>query len=257
MGKVVPDAIEHYLASLNQLGDALLEEIHKDGRAQQLPLIDAETGAFLRVLATAIGARRILEIGTSIGYSGIWLARAMPPDGMLISIEVDPRLAATARANFARSDAAARAHVMVGDAPRVLHKLAGPFDFIFQDADKLQYESLHDPLVALLRPGGILAIDNVLWDGEVVPGYVSPPIRDAETTNAIAAYNRRLAADPRLHTTIVPLRDGVAVSVKTQGLETEHRSLPELQQLLETLAHATQMLRSADWNDVASAESSA
>lgn len=253
MGKVVPDAIERYLASLNQLGDTLLEQIQETGRAQRLPLVDAETGALLRVLAAAIGARRILEIGTSIGYSGIWLARAMPPDGMLISIEVDPSLAAAARANFARSDVAGRAHVMVGDAARVLHKLAGPFDFIFQDADKLQYDSLHDRLVALLRPGGILAIDNVLWDGEVVPGYVSAPVRDPETTNAIAAYNRRLAADPRLHTTIVPLRDGVAVCVKNEGLETERKDVPELQQLLETLAHATQILRSADWNEVMSA----
>ncbi len=106
---------------------------------------------------------------------------------------------------------------MVGDAARMVHKVAGPFDLIFNDGDKRQYEPLLDRLVTLLRPGGVLLTDNVLWDGEVVPGLVTPPRRPAEETAAITAYNQRLAVDPRLVTSFLPIRDGVAMSVKTRA----------------------------------------
>ena len=86
MGQIVPDAVERYLSTLNRLGDPVLEEVARAGEAAELPLIDAEVGGLLRVLATSIGATRILEIGTAIGYSGIWLARALPTGGMLLTI---------------------------------------------------------------------------------------------------------------------------------------------------------------------------
>jgi caffeoyl-CoA O-methyltransferase len=214
MGKIVPDQIERYLAQLNRQVDTVLADLAAQGSRRDLPLIDAEVGALLRVQATAIAARRILEIGTAIGYSGIWLARALPPDGMLISIERDPHRAAEARANFERAGLADRASVMVGDASRLVAKVSGPFDLIFQDGDKQLYGPLLDRLIALLRPGGLLVADNVLWDGEVVPGFVARPVKNPEDTEAIAGYNLRLAADPRLLTTWVPLRDGLAISVK-------------------------------------------
>lgn len=214
MSRIVPAPIEAYLASLNRLSDPVLDEIARAGRAEGLPIVDAEVGALLQVLATSVGAKRILEIGTAIGYSGIWLARALPPEGMLITIEIDAGHAATARANFARAGLGDRANVMIGDAARLLHKVAGPFDLIFNDGDKQQYEPTLDRLVALLRPGGLLVTDNVLWSGEVVPGFIARPGHAAEDTRAIAAFNARLAADTRLRTAIVPLRDGVAISVK-------------------------------------------
>ena len=96
----------------------------------------------------------------------------------------------------------------------MLSKVSGPFDVIFQDGDKLQYGPMLDRLVELLRPGGLLITDNVLWSGEVVPGFNETPTRPAESTRAIAAYNERLSRDPRLLTIIVPLRDGVAISTK-------------------------------------------
>src|SRR5436190_2586659 len=103
MGQIVPGAVEQYLASLNRLPDVVLREIAVEGAAQKLPLIDAEVGALLRVLATAVGARRILEIGTAIGYSAIWLAGALPADGTLLSMELDPDRARAARANIERA----------------------------------------------------------------------------------------------------------------------------------------------------------
>jgi predicted O-methyltransferase YrrM len=214
VGQIVPEAIEEYLAGLNRLSDAVLDDIARRGEDGRLPLVDAEVGALLRVLATSIGATRILEIGTAIGYSGIWLAGALPPDGTLLTMEVDADRAREARDNFARAGVAARVTVMVGNADRMLSKVSGPFDLIFQDGDKRLYAPMLDRLVALLRPRGLLVTDNVLWSGEVVPGFVARPRHDPADTQAIVEYNQRLAGDARLMTAIVPLRDGVAVSVK-------------------------------------------
>jgi predicted O-methyltransferase YrrM len=215
MGRIVPDAVEGYLSGLNRHVDAVLADVARQGQEQHLPLVDAEVGALLQVLARAVNATRILEIGTAIGYSGIWLARALPPGGMLLTMEMDGERARVARANFERAGLAAQASVVVGDAQRMLAKVSGPFDLIFQDGDKLQYEPMLDRLVELLRPGGLLVTDNVLWDGEVVPGFVAGPQRDAADTRAISAYNERINSHPRLMTATVPLRDGLAIAVRT------------------------------------------
>jgi predicted O-methyltransferase YrrM len=215
MSQIVPAAVEQYLESLNQLADPVLHDVERDGRTRHLPLVDAEVGALLRVLTVATGASRILEVGTAIGYSGIWLAGALPADGMLLTLEVDEARARLARDNFSRAGLADRVNVIVGDAERTLTKLAGPFDLIFQDGDKSKYGPLLDRLVDLLRPGGLLVTDNVLWSGNVVPGFHAAPVpRDVDATNAIADYNQRISRHPQLMTTIVPMRDGVAISVK-------------------------------------------
>jgi predicted O-methyltransferase YrrM len=214
MGLIVPDAIEQYLAGLNRGGDAVLDEIARGNETRGLPLVDAEVGALLRVLATAAAATRILEIGTAIGYSGIWLAGALPPGGMLLTMEMSEERAGEARANFARAGLADRTSVIVGDAQLKIAKVSGPFDLIFQDGSKQLYEPLLDRLVDRLRPGGVLVTDNVLWHGEVLDGFVDPPQRDPRDTEAIRHYNDRLTGDTRLLTTFLPLGDGVALSVK-------------------------------------------
>lgn len=217
MGQIVPDLVERYLASLNQQSDAVLLDMARTGAEQKLPLVDAEVGALLRVLVMATGARRVLEIGTAIGYSGIWMASALPKDGLLLTMELDPARVKAARENFERAGVADRVNVMTGDASLLINKVAGPFDLIFQDGHKPHYVPMLDRLVTLLRPGGVLVTDNVLWDGEVVPGYVSTPQRERADTDAIAEYNRLISHDTRLTTAIVPLRDGVALSVKHLG----------------------------------------
>jgi predicted O-methyltransferase YrrM len=244
MGQIIPDPIERYLAGLNHASDPVLQDLARTGAERDLPLIDAEVGALLRVLATAIGAKRILEIGTAIGYSGIWLAGALPVNGMLLTLEVDQERARTARDNFACAGLADRVNVLVGDAQRTLKKISGPFDLVFQDGNKRLYAPLLDRLVELLRPGGLLVTDNVLWSGEVAPGFTKTPTHDPEDTRAIAEYNERVNAHPRLLTSIVPLRDGVAISVK--------RASSELDPMLDTLARSTGALRAADFNDDAS-----
>jgi predicted O-methyltransferase YrrM len=214
MGQIVPDAVEHYLSALNHQRDGILDEIARVGAAEGLPLVDAEVGALLRVLATSIRAQRILEVGTAIGYSTIWLAGALPSGGMLFTIEKDAGRASRARENIARAHLSDRVTVIVGDAQLMLAKLSGPFDLVFQDGDKRLYVPLLGRLIDLLRPEGLLVTDNVLWDGEVVPGFVAAPLRNVEETTAIADYNERLNEHPRLLTATVPLRDGVSISVK-------------------------------------------
>lgn len=213
MGQIVPDPVERYLSALNREQDAVLDDIARDGAEKGLPLVDAEVGALLRVLATTVGATRILEIGTCIGYSGVWLARALPKDGMLFTMEMDEARARIAKRNFEKAGVADRVSVMVGDAQLKIVKVNGPFDLVFQDGAKSLYNTLLEPIVAKLRPGGVLVTDNVLWDGKVVPGFLPTEATDADTL-AIAEYNERINAHPQLLTATVPLRDGVAISVK-------------------------------------------
>ncbi len=218
MRQLIDPDVEAYLRDLDPGEDAALQRVAAESdRLGGLPIVYPETGALLRLLAHAVNARRVLEIGTAIGYSALWIAPALPDDGMLISMEMDPERAALARRHFEEAGVAARTSVIVGDAARFLHKVSGPFDLIFQDGDKRLYATLLNRLVDMLRPGGILVTDNVLWGGEVVPGAPGDAQLPADTTNAIRAYNEQLRADARLMTVFLPVGDGVAVSVKTGG----------------------------------------
>jgi predicted O-methyltransferase YrrM len=214
MGNITPQPIVEYVARLRRDPHERLAAIDREGRAEGLPLVYPDTGALLHTLALASGARRILEIGTCIGYSTLWLATALPPDGSLITMEFDATRAARARDHFAAAGVADRVNVIVGDATRFLHKVAGPFDLVFQDSNKVLYEPMLDRLVSLLRPGGLLVADNILWNGEVVPGYVAQKKYSDEDTAAIVSFSKRLAADPGLYTSFLQVGDGVSVSVK-------------------------------------------
>jgi len=214
MGQIVPDPVERYLSSLNRVSDSVLQDIGREGQERDLPLVDAEVGVLLRVLAMAVRATRILEIGTAIGYSGIWMAGALPGGGMLLTLEVDEQRVREARDNFRRAGVAERVNVISGNARLLLAKVSGPFDLIFQDGDKLMYGPMLNRLVDLLRPGGLLVTDNVLWDGDVVPGFGAHKHSNPAEAEAIAAYNELIHNHPSLVTSIVPLRDGVAISVK-------------------------------------------
>jgi predicted O-methyltransferase YrrM len=214
MRQTIAPQVLDYLVRHHPPLEPVLESIRAEGLAAGLPLVDAATARLLRTLVLSLGARRILEVGTAIGYSATCMALALPADGQLLTMEMDAGRAETARQNFVRAAVDGRVSVIVGDASRFLHKVAGPFDLIFQDGSKQLYEPLLDRLVDRLRPGGVLVTDNVLWHGEVVEGFVDPPQRDKRDTEAIVHYNNRLAADARLFTTFLPLGDGVALSVK-------------------------------------------
>lgn len=184
--------------------DPLLEQAAAEACADHLPIVSRAAGRFLETMVLATGARRVLEIGTANGYSALWLARSLPEDGGLLSIEIDPRRAAMARTHLEAAGLGDRAHVIVGDATRMVHKVAGPFDVIFNAGDERQYGPLLDRLAALLRPGGVLITGNVLRADAVATGLAG----------AVATYNRRLAADARFVTSFLPVGGGLALSVK-------------------------------------------
>ena len=151
------------------------------------------TVALVGIIARAIRARRVLEIGTGAGSSSLAIAAALPPDGMLITLEREETVALAARQAVASAGYANRVSVMIGDAARYLHKIAGPFDLVVQDGDVAQYRLLHERLVSLLAPSGTLLTFNVDQAGD---------------------YNEMLAADVRLTTFTLNLDGGVAISVK-------------------------------------------
>jgi predicted O-methyltransferase YrrM len=214
MTSLVHPAVVDYLAGLSRLPHPQLDVVAREGRLEGLPLVLPDTGALLHALTRLTGARRVLEIGTAIGYSALWIATALPEDGLLISLERDASRAARAREHARTAGLEARVNVMIGDAARFLHKVAGPFDLIFQDGDKGGYLTMLDALHGLLRGGGVLVTDNVLWSGAVVPGMTPLQERSAADTEAIGAYNQRLQHDPRFFTTWLPVGDGVSISTK-------------------------------------------
>ena len=210
---IVTPEMEEHLASLTP-EDPLLDRAAAEARAEGLPLVGRTVGRFLEAVVLAAGARRVLDIGTANGYAALWLARSLPDDGGLFSIELDPGRAAMARAHLEAAGLGDRAHVIVGDAARMVHKVAGPFDVIFDAGREGRHVRLLDRWAALLRPGGVLVTGNVLRSVEDAAGLGGAPDRLAEETNAVAAGNRRLAEDPRFLTSFLPVGDGIAVSVR-------------------------------------------
>ena len=208
MPGIVYDAIDAYIHDLSNRGDAALQAVENQGRDENWPIVGPAEGSLLHVLARAIGARRILELGTAIGYSGTWLARALPPDGELVTIEWNPETAEIARRNLAKTGVAKRVRIEVGSALDIVPRLDGPFDLIFNDIDKQYYVDVLPLCIARLRVGGLLVTDNVLWSGEVVKR------RRSKEAEVIHDYNRRLGADSRMAAVIVPLRDGVSIALK-------------------------------------------
>ena len=214
MTPLVAPAVVDYLAGLARLPHPHLDVVAREGRDAGLPIVRPDTGALLHALVRLTRARRVLEIGTAIGYSALWMATALPEEGLLISLERDQARAARAREHARAAGLDAKVNVMVGDASRFLHKIAGPFDLIFQDGDKQGYTPMIDTLAAFLSPGGVLVTDNVLWSGAVVPGMAPIEGRSPTDTAAIAAYNERLKHDARFFTIWLPIGDGVAVSTR-------------------------------------------
>lgn len=206
------ERLTRYVTELFAAEDPALARIRARNAAAGLPAIhiSADEGKFLQVLLTAVEATTVLEIGTLGGYSGVWIARALPAIGRLVTIEQDPRHAAVAREAFAEAGVANRIRLIEGRALDVLPGLKPEFDAVFVDADKEPLAQYYDWSMKLLRRGGLLLCDNAFFHGAAVD--------EADTSGAatgVRAFNQLAAADPRLVATIVPVRDGVLVGVKT------------------------------------------
>jgi predicted O-methyltransferase YrrM len=206
---IVDAAVEGYLARLVPERDAVLQEMEAKAAAESFPIVGPAVGSLLEVLARSVAARRVLELGSGYGYSAAWWLRGMEPGGEIVLTEGDPARARMGTAFLERLGWRGRFRYVVGNALDCLAHRAGPYDVVFCDIDKASYPRVVDSAVALLRPGGLLVTDNVLWSGRVADAS----IHDSDTI-AIREYLRLVREHPSLATAVVPLRDGVSVSVK-------------------------------------------
>lgn len=205
---IVYAEIDNYIDGLANRGDAALRAVEKQGIDEGWPIVGAAEGSLLHVLARSVRAKRILELGTAIGYSGTWLARALVDGGELVTVEFNPKTAALAQKNFEKTGVSSKVRIVVGTADQALRELKGPFDFIFNDIDKVGYPAVLEPCIERVRLGGLLVTDNVLWHGDVARKDRSPEVM------AIRTYNERLSKDPRMIASVIPLRDGVSIASK-------------------------------------------
>lgn len=209
-----PD-LESYRREVFIQEDAVLKSVMPEAVALGLPAIavSPDAGMTLHLLACMVGARKILEFGALAGYSAIWLARALPRDGKLISLELDPKHARIARANLARARLADRAEVRAGSALQLMGEVSkeAPFDLVFIDADKESYPRYLDFAMDHVRVGGLIIADNA--DGH---GHVHESLEPGDGRRGIQTYNRRVASDRRLVSHVLPIGGWLAVSVKVE-----------------------------------------
>lgn len=212
-GTPVTDEVIDYINSLFPAEDDLLRALRVDAEAAGIPpiAISPEQGAFMQVLLRGMGARRVIEIGTLAGYSAITMARALPADGELVTLEVNPLHAEFATERIARAGLASKARVLTGSALDLLERdLAGsgPYDFAFIDADKPAYRRYLELLVPMMRTGGVIAGDNAMAWGRIAETGAT----DASVLG-MQEFNRAVAADPRLQGCLVPIGDGMCMAV--------------------------------------------
>jgi predicted O-methyltransferase YrrM len=210
-GTPITENLHRYIVDAFAPEDALLQALPAAADRLGIPQIhiDSVQGKFLQVLMRACGAARVIEVGSLFGYSAIWMARALPPDGVVHALEINPLHARAIRENAARAGLAERINVVEGDAAVTLPGLRahGPFDFAFIDADKPGYLDYYETVMTMLRPGAIIVADNMsaggaAWDANA--GGNAPSIR---------ALNARMAGDARLTALLVPVGDGMCVGV--------------------------------------------
>jgi caffeoyl-CoA O-methyltransferase len=203
------DSLEQYLSQRYWSEDDLLREVRAD-TAQRGPSIQvsAEAGRLLALFVRALGATRELEVGTLFGYSGIWMARELPPDGRLDTIEIEQLHADAAEHWFERAGLSDRVVVHRGAALDVLATLPGPYDIAFIDADKAPYPQYARLALERLRPGGLMIADNAIRGGRIVESNAGADI------DGIRAMHDLLAADSGLIATTLPVGDGMAIAVK-------------------------------------------
>lgn len=204
---------ELYINSLLPAREKVLREMERYAERHDVPIVGPACGRMLYQLARLIKARRVFEMGSAIGYSTLWLAQAVGPKGTVYYTDGNPSNAARARENLRRAGVLSRVRLLVGDALELFKKVPGRFDFIFSDVTKTQYPEVFRLTVPRVREGGLFVTDNVLWSGRAA----RPAEPNDVDTVAIQEFNRTIYRARNLFTTIVPLRDGLAVCLKCKS----------------------------------------
>lgn len=206
--QIINPQIDDYLGSILPARDTVLLEMEALAKKRNFPIIGPQVGRLLYLLTKSIDARRILELGSGFGYSAYWFALALPDDGEVICTEFDPGNIKLAKDFLGRAGLLSKIQFISGDGGEVLDQAEHSFDIILNDADKEQYPALLKRLLPKLQKGGILVTDNLLWHGAVLDD------KPDEATRGVQKYNKLIMREPRLFTTIIPLRDGVGLSLK-------------------------------------------
>jgi caffeoyl-CoA O-methyltransferase len=208
--KITDPAIESYVETHSTEESPLLKELFKETHAKtDLPqmLVGHLEGSFLRMVVKMSKAKRILEIGTFTGYSALAMAEGLAASGRILTCDINPESTAIARKFWARSPHGKKIRLEIGPALETIKKLKGPFDLVFIDADKENYQNYWEACLPLVRQGGILLVDNVLWSGRV--------LKPKEFTDrVIARFNNFIRRDPRVELVMLPVRDGITLAIK-------------------------------------------
>ncbi len=213
---IVDERIVTFINSLDTRNSELLETIESEARAADVPIIRREMQSFLKVLLMLKKPARVLEVGTAVGFSALLMSEYVPEESRITTIENYEKRIPVARENFRRAGKEGQITLIEGDAAEVLKTLDDPYDFIFMDAAKGQYIHYLPDILRLLPPGGCLVSDNVMQDGDVIESRFAVERRNRTIHARMREYLYELKHNEALTTSIVPLGDGVAVSIKNQ-----------------------------------------
>jgi len=196
-----------YVAAIEPPLGPVLDTMLKEGRGEGVPIVSPATGRLLRVLVGAIAPMRVVEIGTAIGFSTLWMASALPAGARIDTIDPDRSRTDRARRFWTRAGVTDKIRVINEPALRVLPRLAPGIESAFIDGLKPEYSDYLDALLPKMKPGALITVDNLLWSGRIAAG------EHDENTDALRAFNERFVRHPQLEATIVPVGDGVGVAV--------------------------------------------
>jgi caffeoyl-CoA O-methyltransferase len=204
------DDVEEYLYKLLPERDAVVTEMEDYAAQNRIPIIGPAVARMLALFVQVSGAKRIFEMGSAIGYSTVWLARAAGPKAKVIYTDGDPEKARRAKDYFRRAGVAKRIDARVGDALELIKKAPGKFDLIFNDVDKHQYPAALRVALPKLRRGGLFITDNTIWSGKAA----RPAAPEDRDTQGVQEFNQLVYAAKELYPVLIPLRDGVTVCQK-------------------------------------------
>lgn len=210
MEHIVQPDLEAYLGQLQRTRDAVLADMETRAVEAKFPIIGPLVGRLCQQVAQAVGARDVFEMGSGFGYSTWWFAQAVGEGGRVVHTDLDAKLSTEARGWMEKAGLGPRVHYEVGDACEVIKKYPGPFDVVFIDVDKHAYPQALELARSRVRVGGYIICDNALWSGKVL----QPPSKQDADTRGVVRYNKDAFGAADLLTTIVPIRDGVALSLK-------------------------------------------
>lgn len=211
---IVDERMRTFINSLDSGNPAWLNEVEKRAKAENVPIIRTEMQSFLRLLLAMQRPASILEVGTAVGFSALLMSEYMPENCHITTIEKYEKRIPVAKANFEKYGRQDKITLLEGDAAEILHDLEDPFDFIFMDAAKGQYLHFLPDVLRLLNPGGLLVSDNVLQDGDIIESRYAVTRRDRTIHARMRDYLYELKHNPMLETSILPVGDGVTVSVR-------------------------------------------